>query len=171
MAYYDYVKKSSSSGSSSSSSSSSSGYSGSHSSSTSSTSSKTSSSSGSSSSKYSDTVTYKTSSGTTVTSNRYTYEKAVASGKAKAGYANGLENGPVTFTGLAMLHGTPAKPEYVVNNDQAYSILRNLASLNMPEFESNFKAQDMVQYILNGDVNLETDTDPSEFWKAVTSQM
>ena len=42
-------------------------------------------------------------------------------------YATGLENGPVTETGLAMLHGTPSNPEYVLNNDQAYNLLSNLS--------------------------------------------
>ena len=45
------------------------------------------------------------------------YEKTEGGGWAKKKYATGLEQGPVTFTGLAMLHGTPSKPEYVINND------------------------------------------------------
>ena len=32
-------------------------------------------------------------------------------------YSSGIENGPVTYTGLAMLHGTPSSPEYVLNSD------------------------------------------------------
>lgn len=43
-------------------------------------------------------------------------------------YASGIENGPVTYTGLAMLHGTPSSPEYVLNSDQAYSLLRYMAT-------------------------------------------
>ena len=37
--------------------------------------------------------------------------------KTNPSYANGIENGPVTYTGLAMLHGTPSTPEFVLNSD------------------------------------------------------
>lgn len=33
------------------------------------------------------------------------------------GYADGIENGPVTDTGLTVLHGSRSNPEYVLNND------------------------------------------------------
>lgn len=47
------------------------------------------------------------------------------------GYANG---GMVDYTGLAMLHGTKSKPEFVLNNDQ----MRNmLSSLTRPQITSN----------------------------------
>lgn len=39
------------------------------------------------------------------------------------GYANG---GEVDYTGLAVLHGTPNKPEYVLNNSQMRNLLSNL---------------------------------------------
>jgi hypothetical protein len=32
-------------------------------------------------------------------------------------YSSGIENGPVTRTGLAMLHGSSSSPEYVLNSD------------------------------------------------------
>ena len=32
-------------------------------------------------------------------------------------YASGIENGPVTYTGMAMLHGSPSNPEFVLNSD------------------------------------------------------
>lgn len=49
------------------------------------------------------------------------------------GYSDG---GIVDYTGLAMLHGTPSKPEYVLNNDQ----MKNMISTFMrPEVSSNFK--------------------------------
>ena len=49
------------------------------------------------------------------------------------GYSNG---GEVDFTGLAVLHGSPSRPEYVLNNDQ----MRNLLShLTKPQISSNFK--------------------------------
>jgi hypothetical protein len=34
-----------------------------------------------------------------------------------SGYSSGIENGPVTYTGLAMLHGSPSNPEYVLNSE------------------------------------------------------
>ena len=43
-------------------------------------------------------------------------------------YAEGIENGAVTETGLAMLHGTPTEPEYVLNSDQAGTLLENIAT-------------------------------------------
>ena len=47
------------------------------------------------------------------------------------GYANG---GMVDYTGLAMLHGTKSKPEFVLNNDQ----MRNmLSTLTRPQVTSN----------------------------------
>ena len=45
------------------------------------------------------------------------------------------DGGEVDFTGLAMLHGSPAKPEYVLNNDQMKNLL---SSLVKPRFSSNF---------------------------------
>lgn len=39
------------------------------------------------------------------------------------GYSNG---GTVDYTGLAMLHGTPSRPEYVLNNDQMRNMLSNI---------------------------------------------
>lgn len=48
--------------------------------------------------------------------------------KAGKAYATGINNGPVTFTGLAQLDGTPANPEYVLTNDQAYTLLRNIST-------------------------------------------
>jgi len=47
------------------------------------------------------------------------------------GYSNG---GEVNFTGLAMLHGAPNKPEYVFNNDQIRNLLSNLTK---PQYTSN----------------------------------
>ena len=47
------------------------------------------------------------------------------------GYANG---GMVDYTGLAMLHGTKSKPEFVLNNDQMRNIL---STLTRPQVTSN----------------------------------
>ncbi len=96
-----------------------------------------------------------TSSGVTVNANK------------NKGYADGIENGPVTYTGLSMLHGTPSEPEYVLNSDQAYNLLRNLATTRMPEYTSTL-TQDMgVSYVIQGDVVLENCDDPAQFWNQV----
>ena len=87
--------------------------------------------------------------------------------KAQKGYANGIENGPVTYTGLSMLHGTPTEPEYILNSDQAYNLLRNLATTKLPEYTSTL-SQDMgVSYVIQGDVVLENCDDPAQFWNQV----
>lgn len=84
-------------------------------------------------------------------------------------YSDGLEGGPVTYTGLAMLHGTANKPEYVLNNDQAYNLLYNMSTsrLNRAEFESKFSGNSGDIYNLYGDINLEDCDNPAEFWDAV----
>lgn len=84
-------------------------------------------------------------------------------------YSGGLLGGPVTYTGLAMLHGTTNKPEYVLNNDQAYNLLYNMSTsrLNKAEFESRFSGESGDVYNLYGDINLEDCDNPAEFWDAV----
>ena len=94
-------------------------------------------------------------------------------GVKKKGYSSGLRRGPVTYTGLAMLHGTPQEPEYVLNNDQAYNLLYNLSvarNAKMAEFDS-IKESNGVQYIVQGDIVLEGVDDPSKFWQEVTTAM
>ncbi len=44
-------------------------------------------------------------------------------------YSNGIENGVVDFTGLAMMHGSKANPEYNLNSRQMSSLVRNLATM------------------------------------------
>ena len=48
--------------------------------------------------------------------------------KVSDGRANGILGGPVTETGPMMLHGSPSAPEYVLNSDQAYTLLKNLST-------------------------------------------
>ena len=87
-------------------------------------------------------------------------------------YATGIEQGPVTYTGLAMLHGTPSKPEYVLNSDQAYNLLRNMATTRLPEMKrTGTDSSTGTQYIVQGDVVLEGVNDPAEFWSGVTTAM
>ena len=85
-------------------------------------------------------------------------------------YSNGIENGPVTYTGLAMLHGSRSKPEYVLNSDQAYTLLRNMSTARLPEYTSNAN-NGTTQYIVQGDVVLEGVNNPAEFWQAVSNAM
>lgn len=85
----------------------------------------------------------------------------------KGGYAEGLENGPITYTGLAMLHGTKAKPEYVLNNDQAYNLLYNLSASKMAPFETVNKSEQGDTWNLYGDINVDGAEDPAEFWNTV----
>ena len=90
----------------------------------------------------------------------------------RAGYSSGIEEGPVTYTGLAMLHGTMSKPEYVLNNDQAYNLLRNMATTRLPEMErAETNNNCSTQYIVQGDVVLEGVNDPAKFWSGVTTAM
>lgn len=51
------------------------------------------------------------------------------------GYKNG---GMVDYTGLAMLHGTKSKPEFVLNNDQMKSMLSNFIK---PQTSSNLPSK------------------------------
>lgn len=83
-------------------------------------------------------------------------------------YSNGIENGPVTYTGLAMLHGTPSAPEYVLNSDQAYSLLRYMAT-NSPKF-TPINSSGNVTYSY-GDIIMNGVNDPEKFFSELTSAM
>jgi hypothetical protein len=61
----------------------------------------------------------------------YTEDELKAAGYS---YSSGIENGPVTYTGLAMLHGSPSSPEYVLNSEQAGTLLKNLATMTMSPY-------------------------------------
>lgn len=54
-----------------------------------------------------------------------------ATGTLISSYSTGIENGPVTYTGLAMLHGSLNSPEYVLNSAQAGQLLYNMATKDM----------------------------------------
>lgn len=82
-------------------------------------------------------------------------------------YAGGIEEGPVTYTGLAMLHGSTGKPEYVLNNDQAYNLLYNLSSSRLSDFETK-NDNNGETYVYNiGEVNVDGTDDPADFWNTV----
>lgn len=86
-------------------------------------------------------------------------------------FADGIFGGPVTYTGLAMLHGSSSEPEYVLNNDQAYNLLRYMATKKVPDFESTNSKSSGIQYIVEGDIVLEGVDNPQEFWSEVTKAM
>ena len=89
----------------------------------------------------------------------------------KKGHADGILGGPITYTGLSMLHGTPSTPEYVLNADQAYTLLRNISTMQIPEYTSLLSNAGETQYILQGDVIIDGTENPENFWDAVTNQM
>ena len=74
------------------------------------------------------------------------------------GYSNG---GEVDFTGLAMLHGSISKPEYVLNNDQ----MRNLLShLTKPQYSSNINSGSSIINNYNfGDIELPNVNNAQQF--------
>jgi hypothetical protein len=86
-----------------------------------------------------------------------------------AGYSSGIENGPVTYTGLAMLHGSPSSPEYVLNSEQAGTLLKNLATMTLspykaPVVDSYSNNSKSVVYQFNGDMNLPNVQRPDQFF-------
>ena len=74
------------------------------------------------------------------------------------GYKNG---GMVDYTGLAMLHGTKSKPEFVLNNDQ----MRNmLSTLTRPQVSSNLPTGGGVVNNYNfGNIELPNVTNAKQF--------
>ena len=111
---------------------------------------------------------------TTKTSTKTQYSQQ-SSGSNKKGYSgywrsysSGIENGPITYTGLAMLHGTPSTPEYVLNSDQAYSLLRYMAT-NSPKF-TPINSSGNVTYSY-GDIIMNGVNDPEKFFSELTSAM
>lgn len=94
------------------------------------------------------------------------YVKKSSNSSSKKSYVDGIKQGPITYTGLAMLHGSPSKPEYVLNNDQAYNLLYNLATTKKPEIEDGEAKGD--NYIYNiSEVNIDGTEDPADFWNSV----
>lgn len=59
------------------------------------------------------------------------------------GYANG---GEVNYTGLAVLHGTPNKPEYVLNNTQMRNLLGNLTKPRFTSVNNNGNSSNVYNY-------------------------
>ena len=91
------------------------------------------------------------------------------------GYSSGIENGPVTYTGLAMLHGSPSNPEYVLNSDQVSTLLKNLATVTMspyqaPKVDSYNHTASSTVYQFNGDLNLPNVQRPDQFFSELLKQ-
>lgn len=81
-------------------------------------------------------------------------------------YSKGIENGPVTYTGLAMLHGSLNSPEYVLNSAQAGQLLYNMATKDMAyesvieKFTSNSTTGDAFNI---NELNVQAES-PQEFF-------
>ena len=105
-------------------------------------------------------------------SSQYSQQSSGSNKKGHSGYwrsySSGIENGPVTYTGLAMLHGTPSTPEYVLNSDQAYSLLRYMAT-NSPKF-TPINSSGNVTYSY-GDIIMNGVNDPEKFFSELASAM
>ena len=84
-------------------------------------------------------------------------------------FSSGLEAGVMAHTGLAMLHGTPQKPEYVLNNDQAWTLLKNFATLSLPAFDRKSSSK-TINYQFYGDLHLPNVQDPSTFFEELLRQ-
>ena len=91
------------------------------------------------------------------------------------GYSSGIENGPITYTGLAMLHGSPSNPEYVLNSEQAGTLLKNLATMTInpyqaPKVDSYNHTASSTVYQFNGDMNLPNVQRPDQFFSELLKQ-
>lgn len=86
-------------------------------------------------------------------------------------YAKGIESGAVTYTGLAMLHGTPQAPEYVLNTPQIENLLYNLTTAKAKAFERVEHSGGDTIYQLNGDIVIDGASDPKQFWNEVARSM
>ena len=96
-------------------------------------------------------------------------------GVTKNSFSDGIENGPVTYTGLAMLHGSPSSPEYVLNSDQAGTLLKNLATMTMspyqaPKVDSYNRREGSTVYQFTGDLNLPNVQRPDQFFNELLKE-
>ena len=83
------------------------------------------------------------------------------------GYANG---GEVDYTGLAVLHGTPNKPEYVLNNSQMRNLLGNLTKPRTTSIINN-KSGAVVNNYNFGDIELPNVTNAQQFANELKSML
>lgn len=81
-------------------------------------------------------------------------------------YASG---GIVDYTGLAMLHGSPSRPEVVLNYDQ---IKKFMASMTHPSAKSNIQSGGQnVIYNFSGDFNLPNVSNAQQFLRDLKAQV
>lgn len=81
-------------------------------------------------------------------------------------YASG---GLVDYTGLAMLHGTPSRPEVVLNYDQMKGLM---STISRPEVKSNVNNTGQnVMYNFYGDFNLPNVNNSQQFLRELKSQV
>lgn len=83
------------------------------------------------------------------------------------GYANG---GEVDYTGLAVLHGTPNKPEYVLNNSQMRNLLGNLTKPRTTSVINNKNGAVVNNYNF-GDIELPNVTNAQQFANELKSML
>lgn len=83
------------------------------------------------------------------------------------GYANG---GEVDYTGLAVLHGTPNKPEYVLNNSQMRNLLGNLTKPRTTSIINNKNGAVVNNYSF-GDIELPNVTNAQQFANELKSML
>lgn len=103
------------------------------------------------------------------------YDPNYKVGDVYRSYSDGIENGPVNYTGLAMLHGSPSSPEYVLNSDQAGTLLKNLATMTMspyqaPKVDSYNRGEGSTVYQFTGDLNLPNVQRPDQFFNELLKQ-
>lgn len=80
------------------------------------------------------------------------------------GYADG---GEVNYTGLAMLHGTPSRPEYVLNNNQMRNLLSTLVK---PHVVSNItNGGTSIQNYNFGNIELPNVSNANQFLRELKS--
>lgn len=81
-------------------------------------------------------------------------------------YASG---GIVDYTGLAMLHGSPSKPEVVMNYDQIKNLM---ATITRPNVQSNIKnTGQSIVYNFSGDFNLPNVDNAQKFLRDLKAQV
>lgn len=84
------------------------------------------------------------------------------------GYANG---GEVDYTGLAVLHGTPNKPEYVLNNAQMRNLLGNLTRPRTTSAINNKNSGAVINNYSFGDIELPNVTNAQQFANELKSML
>jgi hypothetical protein len=74
-----------------------------------------------------------------------------------------------------MLHGSPSNPEYVLNSEQAGTLLKNLSTMTIspyqaPKVDSYNNGGNSTVYQFNGDMNLPNVQRPDQFFDELLKQ-